>query len=168
MPKIDSSAAEVQDFVPPPVGEYLCEVTEIEEQETQGGDPMWKLKLEIQEGEQAGKLLFDNIVFSDKAMPRAKMIVSRFGFDVSEDLDIEVDDLLNKQAIVVVDRIEEYTKKDETTGRAARVAFAGYKAIEGQEATPKVKSKAPVKTVAKAKPVVKAPVKSVGKKKTKF
>lgn len=134
MPKINSKAKDVQDFTPPPPGKYLVEVDDIQSSFTKSDDEMWKLKLLIVEGEHEGKNLFDNIVFSEKAMPRAKMICSRFGLDVSKDLDLTEDMLLQRRAIVTVDRIETYEKEDGSTGQSARIAFAGYEeAPKGKE-----------------------------------
>lgn len=140
MPKIDSKAKDVQDFTPPPPGDYLVEVEDIQAEETQAGDDMFKMKLKILEGEFEGKFLFDNIVFSEKAMPRAKMIASRFGFDVSKDFELTEDMLIGQRAIVTVDRIESYEKAEGGTGQSARIAFAGYAECP-EEHKPKKKDK---------------------------
>lgn len=143
MPKIDSNAKDVQDFSPIPVGKYLVEVEDIQSSYTNAGDEMWKMKMLIVEGEEEGKYLFDNIVFSEKAMPRAKMICSRFGLDVSKDFDLTEEMLLSRRAIATVDRIESYEKEDGRTAQASRIGFAGYEnAPEGKEkGKPKPKKK---------------------------
>lgn len=133
MPKIDSGASDVQDFTPPPPGKYLVQIVDIEAKFTNGGDEMWNIELEITQGEHAGKKLFDNMIFSVKAMPRAKMICSRFGLDVNKDFDLKEEMLLNHQAIATVDRIEEYEGQNGIR-RNAKIAYAGYEpAPKGQE-----------------------------------
>ncbi len=89
MPRIDfSQVDDIQDFSPLPAGKYLCRLVGVEEASTQHGDEMWKLRFEVLKGPYAGRLIFDNFVFSDAALKRAKLIWSRLGLDVSKELDL--------------------------------------------------------------------------------
>jgi len=78
MPVINfSKVDDVQDYSPLPEGKYLCELSEVEETSTQYGDEMWKLKFEVVDGEHIGRYIFDNMVFSEAALKRVKLICSR-------------------------------------------------------------------------------------------
>ena len=75
MPKIDfSNVDDVQDFSPLPDGKYLCQLSGIEEATTQNGDEMWKLRFEVVQEDHIGRLIFDNMVFSEAALKRVKLI----------------------------------------------------------------------------------------------
>ena len=101
MPRVDfTDVGDVADFAPVPDGEYLVRVTDIETDLTKSGDEMWKLRLCIDGGEHDGRLLFDNMVFSSKAMSRVKLICSSFGLDVSGVVDLDPPMLLDKRALV--------------------------------------------------------------------
>ena len=101
MPRVDfSNVGDVADFSPIPDGEYLVRLVDIETDATRSGDEMWKLRLQVEGGEHDGRLLFDNLVFSAKAMSRVKLICASFGLDVSGTIDVEPELLLDKRAMV--------------------------------------------------------------------
>ena len=135
MPKVDfTHVDDVQDFSPLPRGKYLCRLADIEEASTKYGDEMWKLKFEVAEGERAGRFVFDNLVFSDNAMKRVKLICSRLGLDVSGELDLTPDMLLGKVAVLTVEE-EEYEDNEGRTKRRNTVPFAGYARASDVQAT---------------------------------
>ncbi len=127
MPRVDfSNVGDVTDFSPIPDGEYLVKLVDIETDSTRSGDEMWKLRLQVDGGEHDGRLLFDNLVFSAKAMSRVKLICASFGVDVSGAVDVQPELLLDKRAMVSTYQ-EEFT--DERTGQqkvANRVPYSGY------------------------------------------
>lgn len=129
MPKIDFSHIDgVGDFAPLPEGEYVCRLSDIEIDVTRGGDPMWKLRWIVESGEHAGRLLFDNLVFSPKALPRVKLICASCGLDVSGVVDLEPPMLLEKRAQVAV-FVEEYID-DHGVGKARnRIPYGGYATV---------------------------------------
>ena len=142
MHKIDFSKIEdVQDFTPLPDGKYICQLTEIEEATTQYDDEMWKLRFEVIEGKFIGRLVFDNLVFSEAAMKRAKLICSRLGLDVSGELDITPKLLEGRKCVVSV-VTEEYEDVEGNTKRRNIIPFAGYDRISdagSPDASPKKK-----------------------------
>ena len=126
MPKIDfDNVDDVQDFSPLPAGKYLCRLAEVEEAATQYGDEMWKLRFLVADGKHSGRYIFDNMVFSDAALKRAKLICSRLGIDVSGEVDLTPSLLKDRSCYVTVDT-EEY--EDDEGNRKVRniVPFAGY------------------------------------------
>jgi hypothetical protein len=126
MPKIDfSKVGDVQDFTPLPAGQYLARLVGVEEASTQHGDEMWKLRFEVVDGPHAGRLIFDNLVFSDAAMKRVKLICSRLGLDVSKELSLTPETIKGRTARLTVE-VEPY---EDTEGRSKQrnvVPFAGY------------------------------------------
>ena len=140
MPTIDfNTVDDVQDFTPLPEGTYLCRLADVEEAITQYGDDMWKLRFIVESGEHRGRYIFDNMVFSEAALKRAKLICSRLGLDVSGELDLTPSVITDRTCNVTVD-IEEY--EVEETGLTKKrnvVPFAGYErtdeAVAGVQAS---------------------------------
>ena len=126
MPKVDfSKVDDVQDFRPLPDGKYFCRLSEIEEAATQYGDEMWKIRFEVIQGEYTGRFIFDNLVFSEAALKRVKLICSRLGVDVSKEMDITPDLLQNRKCYVSV-VTEEYEDAEGKIKKRNVVPFAGY------------------------------------------
>jgi len=136
MPKIDfSHVDDVQDFSPVPAGKYLCRLVGIEEASTQHGDEMWRLRFEIIKGPSAGRLIFDNLVFSEAALKRVKLICSRLGFDVSKELDLTPELIKGRVAILTVDT-ESYEDAEGRKKQRNTVPFAGYERASESDAPP--------------------------------
>jgi len=126
MPKIDfSTVDDVQDFTPLPDGKYLCRLAEIEEASTQYGDEMWKLKFVVAKGPYQGRYIFDNLVFSEAAMKRVKLICSRLGLDVSGEIELTPSMLEGKVCYLTVET-EDYEDQEGKTKSRNVVPFAGY------------------------------------------
>jgi len=131
MPKVDfANVDDAQDFTPVPEGEYLCELAHVDEQNTQYGDEMWRLRWKIIDGEHAGRYIFDNLIFSDAAMSRVKLVCKRLGLDVSGEADLTPDKLMDKPVFITV-TIVQYTDNEGKVKDRNNVPFAGYKAAEG-------------------------------------
>jgi len=142
MPKIDfDNVDDVQDFSPIPDGKYLCRVAEVEEATTQYGDEMWKLRLVVESGPHRGRYIFDNMVFSEAALKRVKLICSRLGLIVSGELDLKPSVIKGRTCYVTVET-EEYEDHEGRTKRRNVVPFAGYDRAEGSPST----SAAPAKS----------------------
>ncbi len=134
MPRIDfNNVDDVQDFSPLPDGKYLCRVAEVEEAATQYGDEMWKLRFVVDSGPHRGRYIFDNMVFSDAAMKRVKLICSRLGLDISRELDLTPALIKGRSCYVTVET-EEYEDQEGNTKRRNVVPFAGYERADGTPA----------------------------------
>lgn len=126
MPRVDfPSISDTADFAPLPDGDYVCQITDIEIDRTRAGDEMWKLRLTVQDGEFAGRLLFDNLVFSQKALSRVKLVCGVCGVDTSGAVDLDPSMLLDKRALVSTYQ-EEYTDGQGRQKVANRIPFEGY------------------------------------------
>lgn len=60
-----------------PKGRYGMVVEECEFTYSQAGNPMWTMKLEVEEGEYAGRKLFSHMVMAGKGMPITKKQLAR-------------------------------------------------------------------------------------------
>jgi len=136
MPRVDfNNVSEIADFAPIPDGEYVCSLVDIETDLTRAGDEMWKLRWEVDGGEHDGRLLFDNLVFNAKAMPRVKLVCSSCGLDVTGEVDLNPDMLLNKRAMVMTYQ-EEYEDDRGQAKVANRIPFDGYGVVPGDSDAP--------------------------------
>ena len=137
MPKVDfTDVGEVADFAPIPDGEYLVRIVDIEIDRTKSGDEMWKLRWSVTSGEFAGRLLFDNLVFSQKALSRVKLICGCCGVDTNGAVDLEPVMLLDKQTLISTYQ-EEYTDDQGRTKISNRIPFEGYSHVpSGGQDTP--------------------------------
>ncbi|MCP4662410.1 MAG: DUF669 domain-containing protein [bacterium] len=122
---------DVDEFSPIPDGEHVVHVSDIETDVTRGGDEMWKLRLQVEGGEFDGRLLFDNMVFSQKAMSRVKLICASFGLDVSGTIDLDPSMLLEKRALVTTYQ-EEYEDDRGQRKVTNRIPFDGYSPVLGE------------------------------------
>jgi hypothetical protein len=136
MPEIDfNTVDDVEDYSPLPEGEYPCCLVDIDpERKTQYGDEMWRLKFKIAEGDFEGRNIFDNMVFSEQAMKRVKLICSRLGLNTSGKVNLTPDMLIGHTALVTVG-VESYEATDDNgssrTKKRNVVLFAGYERWDG-------------------------------------
>ena len=144
MPKVDFTHVEdVQDFSPIPAGKYLCKLVEIEEATTQYGDEMWKMRFQVIQGKHTGRYVFDNLVFSEAALKRVKLICSRLGLNVSGELDLTPSMLKDRMCFLTV-QTESYEYDEGNEKNRNVVPFAGYDLATGsageEPATPSEES----------------------------
>jgi hypothetical protein len=126
MPKVNfSQVDDLPDFEPLPDGRYLCRINDIKVASTQSGDEMWKLSLEVLRGEWAGRRIFDNLVFSEKALSRVKLVCSSLGVDVSGEVILEPSTIMGKRCWVEV-RTEEYVDAEGILRMRNSVPYGGY------------------------------------------
>ena len=111
---------------------YLCKLIHVEKAVTQHGDDMWKLRFKVVEDPYQGRFIFDNMVFSDAAIKRAKFICSRLGLDVSGELDL-APDLIRGQSCFITVETEEYEDRDGNTKKRNTVPFAGYERADATD-----------------------------------
>jgi len=123
---------DLESYVSIPEGTYLCRVADVRPGSTRDGCPRWALRLEVAEGDYAGRTAaWDGLVFSERGLPRVKQVLSRLGFDVSGTLELEPGDLIDLRA-----RVQFVTEERENplTGRRSvrlRVPYTGYESANG-------------------------------------
>lgn len=110
-----------------PEGKYLVRVIGVREKTTRSGDVMWQLTLSVQDGEHEGAHLWDNVIFSQKALRRAKLIFSSLGFITEGEQELTPDMLKGRRCIVSV-LVEEYEGRERNA-----VAFWGYESVPEED-----------------------------------
>jgi len=136
--QIDFSTVEdVESFVTVPEGVYACRIAEVRESVTREGHPRWAFRLEVADGDYAGRTAaWDALIWSPRGLPRAKSVLARLGFDVSGSLSLEPDELVNRSARTEL-RIERH--EDPLSGRRTtrlRVPYMGYERLEDEAREP--------------------------------
>jgi hypothetical protein len=115
-----------REFEPIPDGTYLCMIEEVKEKFTRKGDEMWNICFRIQEGAYEEQCIYDNLVFSDAALKRARLFFSSIGVDTSGQLEVTPDEVEGQRCLVSV-TTEEYTDGNGRRRRRNKVPFKGYR-----------------------------------------
>ena len=122
-PYMDFPNIQEKSYQPIPEGQYPCEFFVIEKTRTKGGDEMWTMQLRFVSGKFEGRIIFDNLVFSEKSKNRVKLIAKRAGIDVGSGRMFEPSDLQGK-TVLVSTYVETYEGKEKN-----RVPFDGYESL---------------------------------------
>lgn len=109
---------------PVPPGTYVCRVVSVEETTTRHGDEMWRLRFVIEEGPHRGRLLWDNLPFSEAALPRLKLACAALGLDTSGEVDLASGGLLDRSCRLRV-VVENHKGR-----RRNKVPYDGYEPLE--------------------------------------
>ena len=122
-----SHVVDVESYISIPEGTYVCRIAEVRSGITRDGSPRWAVRLEVADGEYAGRTAaWDGLVWSERGLPRVKRILQWMGFDVSGALDISPDDLVGRRLRAQLVAEE---REDPTTGSKVsrlRVPYMGY------------------------------------------
>ena len=122
-----SKIDDTHSFVSVPEGTYPCKIAEVRERVARDGSAQWSFRLEVLEGEYAGRTAaWDSITWSEKGLSRVKLVLGALGFDTSGPLELEAVDLSGRCARVSLS-IENH--EDPVTGVRTlrpRVPFTGY------------------------------------------
>jgi len=140
MPKINFDEIENAGIIP--AGDYNCKVADIEEKTTASGNDMWRMKLQIEDGEHAGRYIYDNLVFTERAMSRIKLVCGKLGLPTKGNIDLETASLIGRKAIVSV-VVEAYESNSGEMRERATVPFAGYERTDAAKPTTTRKAQAP-------------------------
>lgn len=130
-----SQLGDVQSFVSIPPGTYLCRVADVREGFTVDGSVKWSLRLEVAEGDYAGRTAaWDVLSWSERGIHRVRRVLGVLGFDVRGEVDLKPDDLVGLR---IQAQLETEERHDPSTGQRTvrlRVPYSGYTAVEGGEA----------------------------------
>lgn len=122
---------ELRDYVTVPEGTYLCEVALVQPGTTRSGDVRWGIRLVVAEGDFVGRqAAWDGLVFSDRGMPRVRLVLSALGIPCNGRVEIEPADLVGRTAMVAI-RPQE--SDDPVSGHRVRrneVPYDGYRPAE--------------------------------------
>lgn len=77
-----SNVSESGDFEAIPRGTYPAIIEDcVFEYSKSSNNPMWSLRLEVEDGEYKGRYLFHHLVFSERGLPRVRRALARLGFN---------------------------------------------------------------------------------------
>jgi len=96
------------------------------------GKQMWKLKFAVRNGRFEGRHLVDFLFFTDKALPRVKILCSALKVDASGLCDLTPEMLTNRSCRVTV-YSKDYRDGTGTTQCRNHVTYDGFEAIESPE-----------------------------------
>ena len=127
-----SQIDDVQSFVTIPEGQYLCRIAEVREGLARDGSVRWSLRLEVAEGELAGRTAgWDNLTWSERGTPRVKSAFEAFGLDVSGVLELAARDLVGTLVTAQLE-LEEWEDAGGNRRPRLRVPYLGYAPAEGR------------------------------------
>ena len=110
-----SSVEDVDSYVSVPEGIYHCRVAEVREGKARDGSVRWSLRLEVVDGDWAGRTAaWDSLTWSERGVYRVKKAFEALGLDVSGEVEVEPQDLVNLEAQV---KVEPEEREDPMTGR---------------------------------------------------
>lgn len=127
-----STVQDTESFASVPEGIHPCRVAGVREGHSRDGSVQWHLRLEVVEGEHAGRTAaWDTLTWSERGVPRVKHVLEALGFDVRGEIDLEPEDLVGRRA-----RVELVLEEREDPLRSRRVVrlrvpYLGYGADEG-------------------------------------
>ena len=128
-----SQVEDVESFVSIPEGSYPCRVAEVREGLARDGSVRWALRLEVLDGEYAGRTAgWDGLTWSDRGVLRVRRVLEVLGFEVSGEVDLQPADLVGR--CVRAEFVAE-EREDPLTGRRTarlRVPYAGYATLNGK------------------------------------
>lgn len=128
-----SDVQDVDSFASVPEGVHKCRVAEVREGQSRDGSVRWTFRLEVLDGEWAGRTAaWDSLTWSERGVFRVKRVLEVFGLDVSGEIEIEARDLVGMQARVLLQPEE---REDPVSGRRQlrmRVPYQGYGSITGE------------------------------------
>jgi Protein of unknown function (DUF669) len=119
----NESAPKTREPIAP--GRYLCTIRFVEVTQTRKGDTMWKLRLGVEEGDHAGRSVYDNLVFSAAALPRLKGFCEAVGLPTSGNVDL-TPELVRGRSCIVEIVTEEYRDKQGQMRVGNAIAYQGY------------------------------------------
>ncbi len=94
-----------------PEGEYLIQIADFEQKESQSGNPMISFTHKVAEGPYKGAKVWDNISLTPQALWRFRSMLESMGIDASKKLDVDLASLKGKVLRVKIS-LETYNGKD--------------------------------------------------------
>jgi len=131
-----SRVDDIESFVSVPEGTYVCRVADVREGLSRDGSIRWSLRLEVAEGEYAGRTAgWDGLTWSDRGIHRVKRVLQVLGLDVSGELELQPADLIGLRVRAVFEAEEREDDKTGVRTLRLRVPYLGYSAAEPAEAS---------------------------------
>ena len=122
--KVKIDFTNVEAFQRASEGIHHVKIDDIQEKNTQGGDPMLQVAFEILSGDDKGVKVFDNLVLTDKALWKFKSLLQIIGMKCDGQVAVDLDNMIGKSLNINVTheeynnqiraRVSEYLKPDAT------------------------------------------------------
>ncbi len=126
-----SQVEDSESYVSVPEGTYTCRIAEVREGLSRDGSVRWGFRLEVADGEYAGRTAaWDAITWSDRGIHRVKRVLAALGLDTRGVIDVQPSDLIGLSAVALLEPEE---REDPLTGRRQirlRVPYAGYSPVD--------------------------------------
>lgn len=126
-----------------PAGRYEAKVTEIEQQDSQSGNPMLVWSWEITSGDQTGSELRSYTSLQEHALFGLKAHLVAFGAKPEGEIDLDTDKIVGKKAIIVVTK-EQIAARDGSGMVDVNRIKSVYKLEKSASAGPAIGGKKPV------------------------
>ena len=122
-----SQVQDSESYVSIPEGIYLCRISDVREGLARDGSVRWALRLEVAEGDYAGRTAgWDSLTWSERGARRVKRTLEVLGLDARGEVELAPRDLVGLR---VRARFELEEREDPLTGKRLmrlRVPYAGY------------------------------------------
>lgn len=105
--KVKIDFTNVEAFQRASEGIHHVKISDIQEKNTQGGDPMLQVAFEIVSGDDKGVKVFDNLVLTDKALWKFKSLLQIIGMKCDGKVAVDLDNMIGKSLNINVTH-EEY------------------------------------------------------------
>lgn len=105
--KVKIDFTNVEAFQRASEGVHHVKISDIQEKNTQGGDPMLQVAFEIVSGDDKGVKVFDNLVLTDKALWKFKSLLQIIGMKCDGKVAVDLDNMIGKTLNINVTH-EEY------------------------------------------------------------
>lgn len=105
--KVKVDFTNVEAFQRASEGIHHVKISDIQEKNTQGGDPMLQVAFEIVSGDDKGVKVFDNLVLTDKALWKFKSLLQIIGMKCDGKVAVDLDNMIGKTLNINVTH-EEY------------------------------------------------------------
>lgn len=105
--KVKIDFTNVESFQRASEGIHHVKIADIQEKNTQGGDPMLQVAFEILSGDDKGVKVFDNLVLTDKALWKFKSLLQIIGMKCDGKVAVDLDNMIGKSLNINVTH-EEY------------------------------------------------------------
>lgn len=99
-----STVEDNESFVLIPEGLHVCRIAEVRTGQARDGSERWRLRLEVDEGQWAGRTAaWDSLTWSERGVHRVKKVLEALGFDVQGELELAPDELIGRRARVMLE-----------------------------------------------------------------
>ncbi len=128
-----STVPDTEDVLTVPEGVYDVKIIDVRDGHTRDGSDRWSMRLEVLDGEYAGKHAgWDSLNWSERGKPRVKRVLAVLGFEVDGELNLEPADLEGRRGRVAV-VIEEFENAAGVIQRRLTVPYDGWAPYGGAD-----------------------------------